>query len=133
MHILVIMSQDSAQRLHISAQRIIISSCPIFMLLHIRHISAHIAHILPLIMDPRIMQPIAIWHMAAQSWSMQHISGVMPSILLHFIIVSMHIDMHMPQSSIHRHMDFISIFIISIGFTFQLVDFAPKGERDCSR
>jgi hypothetical protein len=124
MHILVIMSQDSAQRLHISAQRIIISSCPIFM---------HIAHILPLIMDPRIMQPIAIWHMAAQSWSMQHISGVMPSILLHFIIVSMHIDMHMPQSSIHRHMDFISIFIISIGFTFQLVDFAPKGERDCSR
>jgi hypothetical protein len=129
MHILFIMLQDSAQRLHISAQRIIISSCPIFMLIlqHIMHISAHIMHIFPHIAEPRIMQPIVIWHMAAQSWSMQAISGVMPSILPHFIIVSMHIDMHIPQSSIHRVIELMSIFIMSIGFSLFIGGFQPVG------
>jgi len=42
----------------------------------------------------------------------------MASILPHIIIVSMHIDMHMPQSSIHRRMDVMSIFIMSIGISF---------------
>jgi hypothetical protein len=67
--ILAIMSHDSAQRLHISAQRIIISSLPIFMHMsaHIMHISEHMAHILPHIGELRIMQPMAISHMAAQS------------------------------------------------------------------
>jgi hypothetical protein len=129
MHILFIMLQDSAQRLHISAQRIIISSCPIFMhiLQHIMHISAHIVHIFAHIAEPRIMQPIVIWHMAAQSWSMQAISGVMPSILPHFIIVSMHIDMHIPQSSIHRVIELMSIFIMSIGFSLFIGGFQPVG------
>jgi hypothetical protein len=67
--ILAIMLHDSAQRLHISAQRTIISSLPIFMHMsaHIMHISEHIVHILPHIGEPRIMQPMAISHMAAQS------------------------------------------------------------------
>jgi hypothetical protein len=129
MHILFIMLQDSAQRLHISAQRIIISSCPIFMhiLQHIMHISAHIMHIFAHIAEPRIMQPIVIWHMAAQSWSMQAISGVMPSILPHFIIISMHIDMHIPQSSIHRVIELMSIFIMSIGVSLFISGFQPVG------
>ena len=132
MHILFIMSQDSAQRLHISAQRIIISSCFIFMhiLQHIMHISAHIVHIFAHIAEPRIMQPIVIWHMAAQSWSMQAISGVMPSILPHFIIVSMHIDMHIPQSSIHRVIELMSIFIMSIGVSLFIGGFQPVGRTE---
>jgi hypothetical protein len=73
------------------------------------------------------MQPIVIWHMAAQSWSMQAISGVMPSILPHFIIVSMHIDMHIPQSSIHRVIELMSIFIMSIGFSLFIGGFQPVG------
>jgi hypothetical protein len=90
------------------------------------HISAHIMHILPHMDEPRIIMPIVIWHMAAQSSSMHVISDVMPSILLQHIIISMHIDMHMPQSSIHRHIEFMSIFIMSIEFPrFSLVDFGP--------
>ena len=117
MHILTIIWQDSAQRLHISAQRIIISSLPIAMHMEQQdmHISAHIAHILLHMDEPRIIMPMVIWHMAAQSWSMHIISGVMPSILLQHIIISMHIDMHMPQSSIHRHIESMFIFIMSIG------------------
>lgn len=49
---------------------------------------------------------------------MQAISGVMQSILLQLIVISMHIDMHIPQSFIHRHIVFISIFIMSIGISF---------------
>lgn len=118
MAILAIISQESAQRLHISAHRIIISSLPIFMHMsaHIRHISAHIVHILAHIDEPRIIMRIVISHISAQSIIMQRISAVMPSILPHIIFVSMHIDMHMLQSSIHRHMEAISIFIISIAF-----------------
>jgi hypothetical protein len=97
------------------------------ILQHIMHISAHIMHIFAHIADPRIMQPIVIWHMAAQSWSMQAISGVMPSILPHFIIVSMHIDMHIPQSSIHRHIELMSIFIMSIGVSLFMGGFQPVG------
>jgi hypothetical protein len=102
------------------------------ILQHIMHISAHIMHIFAHIAEPRIMQPIVIWHMAAQSWSMQAISGVMPSILPHFIIVSMHIDMHIPQSSIHRVIELMSIFIMSIfimsiGVSLFIGGFQPVG------
>jgi hypothetical protein len=56
---------------------------------------------------------------------MHAISGVMQSILPQVIIVSMHIDMHIPQSFIHRHIEVISIFIISIEFPLPLVEFRP--------
>jgi hypothetical protein len=57
---------------------------------------------------------------------MQAISGVMQSILAQLIMVSMHIDMHIPQSSIHRHIVFISHFI-SIAILFSLVWNAAPG------
>ncbi len=131
--ILAIMLQDSAQRLHISAQRIIISSLPIFMHMSAQamHISAHIAHILGHIGDIRIMQLIAISHMSAQSWSMHAISAVIDSIFPQVIIVSIHIDMHMPQSLIHRDMAFMSIFIMSIAVSSSRVDFGPKAGPHC--
>jgi hypothetical protein len=58
---------------------------------------------------------------------MQAISGVMASILPHFIIVSMHIDMHIPQSSIHRFIEFMSIFIMSIELLLVFGGFQPVG------
>jgi hypothetical protein len=51
---------------------------------------------------------------------MHAISGVIISILPHIIIVSMHIDIHIPQSSIHRRMEPMSIFIVSIGLSFRV-------------
>lgn len=57
---------------------------------------------------------------------MHAISGVMQSILLQLIMFSMHIDMHIPQSSIHRHIAFISHFIRFIGILFHGVEYSPK-------
>jgi hypothetical protein len=100
--------QDSAHRLHISAQRIIISS-PAAIFSHIAaqlmHISMHMPHILLLIGDIRIMQRIAMSHMSMQSWSMHIISRLMEPFCIPIIIVSLHIVMHMQQSSIHRCME----------------------------
>ena len=61
--------QHSAQRRHISAQRIIILSFENWshMLAHIVHISAHIPHMRGDMVEKRIMHRIAIWHMSAQS------------------------------------------------------------------
>ncbi len=56
--VFAVIMQDSAQRRHISAQRIIIglSLMPSHMVAHILQASAHIALILPHIGDMRIMQ-----------------------------------------------------------------------------
>jgi hypothetical protein len=54
----------------------------------------------------------------------------MPSILPHFIIVSMHIDMHIPQSSIHRVIELMSIFIMSIGVSLFIGGFQPVGRTE---
>jgi hypothetical protein len=118
--------QESAHLRHISAQRIIISSLlPIcsHIVAQLMHISLHVEQTLPHIGDMRIMHRMAIWHMSMQSSIMHIISIVMEPFFMHIIMVSMHMLMHMEQSSIHRCMDAgrsiiiadISILLFGIG------------------
>jgi|GEM_PF-6783246 hypothetical protein len=118
------MLQESAHLLHISAQRIIISSLlPIcsHIVAHLMHISAHIEQTLPHIGDMRIMHRMAVWHISMQSSIMHIISIVMEPFFMHIIMVSMHMLMHMEQSSIHRCMDAErSIIIADISFLLKI-------------
>lgn len=111
------------------------------------HISAHMEQTLPHIGDMRIMHRMAVWHISMQSSIMHIISMVMELFFKHIIMVSMHIVMHMEQSSIHRCMDAgrsiiiagISILLIWVGreiqqsLAFQLTPIPGKGWNKSSR
>jgi hypothetical protein len=113
--IFAVMVQHSAQRRHISAQRIImgLSLMPSHMAAHIMHISAHIAHILPHMGDMRIMQSAHILHISMQSMNMHIIFMSILPIFMQCIMASMHMAMQLRQSSIHRRISIdISISIV---------------------
>jgi hypothetical protein len=110
-----IFEQESAQRLHISAHRIIIS-LPLAICSHIAaqlmHISAHIPHILGHIGLMRIMHFMAMSHMSLQSCIMHIISAdILPS-FMHIIIVSLHIAIQLQQSSIQRCISCVRSIVI---------------------
>jgi hypothetical protein len=116
------MEHDAAQRLHISAQRIIIS-LPFPICSHIVaqlvHISAHIPHILGDIGLMRIMYFMAVSHISAQSCIMHIISAdIFMSLFMHFIIVSPHIAIQRQHSSIQFCISFERSIVIMVLLRF---------------
>jgi hypothetical protein len=114
---------DSAQRLHISAQGIIISSpFAIFsqMVAQLIHVSAHMPQTLEHMGLMSIIHFIAISHMPEQS-CIRHIISAdteMPLLIL-IIIVSLHIAIQLQQSSMRRCISVYAPF--SSWWFFQLV------------
>jgi hypothetical protein len=125
--------QDSAQRLHISAQRIIVS-LPFAIFSHIiaqlMHISAHMPQTLGHIGLMRIMHFIAMSHISEQSCIMQTISAVMVMpLFIHAIIVSPHIVMQLQQSSIQRCISCVRSIVIML--VFSNLGFRVRIRRGC--
>jgi hypothetical protein len=117
------MEQDSAQRLHIFAQRIIIS-LPIAIFSHmaaqLMHISAHMPHILGLIGLMRIMHFIAMSHISEQSCIMHIISAdIFMSLFMQVIMVSLHIAIQLQHSSIQFCISFDRSIVIMVFLRFE--------------